>query len=374
MNRLSTFAYRFRWPVVIVWILLIAVSGYASQGLNDLLSNRFDLPDTESTAVLNLLKQDFGQRGDSSYQLIVESADGEPASTSLQRQTLAAAERAAAALGHATIGPLRTAGPLVYTTIGTTREPAASQLRTEPMRAAIGEVPGARTYLSGQTAINRDLQPLVNDDLLRGEAIAVPIAAFVLLFIFGTLISTLVPLGFALATVPTTLGIVWIAAHQIDMAIYVTNLVTLIGIGIAVDYSLLIVYRFREEMLHLQRAKLTAAERAAGADPRLVALDRTSNLLAATSSTMLRFKTDQTLPEAIAPQARVTGRIVQLKARDATDVERLLAALRLADVRIEDLEIGRADLEDVFLEIMQAASPQAAQLQPTAGLLKEATA
>jgi len=107
---------------------------------------------------------------------------------------------------------------------------------------------------------------------------------------------------------------------------------------------------------------------------KLVALDRTSNLLAATSSTMLRFKTDQTLPEAIAPQARITGRIVQLKARDAADVERLLAALRLADVRIEDLEIGRADLEDVFLEIMQAASPQATQLQPAAGLLKETTA
>jgi ABC-2 type transport system ATP-binding protein len=107
---------------------------------------------------------------------------------------------------------------------------------------------------------------------------------------------------------------------------------------------------------------------------KLVALDRTSNLLAATSSTMLRFKTDQTLPEALAPQARVTGRIVQLKARDAADVERLLAALRLADVRIEDLEIGRADLEDVFLEIMQAASPQAAQFQPAAGLLAEVAA
>ncbi len=107
---------------------------------------------------------------------------------------------------------------------------------------------------------------------------------------------------------------------------------------------------------------------------KLVALDRTSNLLAATSSTMLRFKTDQTLPEALAPQSRVTGRIVQLKARDAADVERLLAALRLANVRIEDLEIGRADLEDVFLEIMQAASPQAAQFQPTAGLLAEVAA
>ena len=107
---------------------------------------------------------------------------------------------------------------------------------------------------------------------------------------------------------------------------------------------------------------------------KLVALDRTSNLLAATSSTMLRFKTDQALPEALAPQSRVTGRIVQLKARDAADVERLLAALRLANVRIEDLEIGRADLEDVFLEIMQAASPQAAQFQPTSSVLTEVAA
>ncbi len=85
----------------------------------------------------------------------------------------------------------------------------------------------------------------------------------------------------------------------------------------------------------------------------LVALDRTANLLSATASTMLRFKTDQALPAALAEQARITGRIVQLKARDAADVERLLAALREAGVRIEDMEIGRADLEDVFLEIMQ---------------------
>jgi ABC-2 type transport system ATP-binding protein len=86
---------------------------------------------------------------------------------------------------------------------------------------------------------------------------------------------------------------------------------------------------------------------------RVVALDRTANLLAGTASTMLRFKTDQPLPAAVAPQARVTGRIVQLSARDATEVESLLAALRGAGVNVEDLEIGRADLEDVFLEIMQ---------------------
>jgi ABC-2 type transport system ATP-binding protein len=85
---------------------------------------------------------------------------------------------------------------------------------------------------------------------------------------------------------------------------------------------------------------------------RVVALDKTSALLAGTASTMLRFKTDAKLPAALAAQARVTGRIVQLKARDAGDVESLLAALRAGGVRVEDLEIGRADLEDVFLEIM----------------------
>jgi ABC-2 type transport system ATP-binding protein len=86
---------------------------------------------------------------------------------------------------------------------------------------------------------------------------------------------------------------------------------------------------------------------------RLVALDKTSALLSGRASTMLRFKTDSALPEALAGQTRVTGRIVQIKAHDAAEVESLLATLRGAGVKVEDLEIGRADLEDVFLEIMQ---------------------
>jgi ABC-2 type transport system ATP-binding protein len=90
---------------------------------------------------------------------------------------------------------------------------------------------------------------------------------------------------------------------------------------------------------------------------RVVALDRTSALLAGTASTMLRFKTDQALPPALAVHARVTGRIVQLTAHDAAEVEAMLGALRAAAVKVEDLEIGRADLEDVFIEIMRGESP-----------------
>jgi ABC-2 type transport system ATP-binding protein len=86
---------------------------------------------------------------------------------------------------------------------------------------------------------------------------------------------------------------------------------------------------------------------------RVVALARTTNLLAATVHQMLRFKTDDALPPAVASHARVTGRMVQVAAHDAADVETVLAQLREARVRVEDLEIGRVDLEDVFVEIMK---------------------
>ena len=54
-------------------------------------------------------------------------------------------------------------------------------------------------------------------------------------------------------TIPTTLGLVWVFAHTMDMAIYVTNIVALIGLAIAVDYSMLVVFRYREELAQDRR-------------------------------------------------------------------------------------------------------------------------
>ena len=84
----------------------------------------------------------------------------------------------------------------------------------------------------------------------------------------------------------------------------------------------------------------------------VVALSTMAELLQGSSSNVLQFKTDSMLPADLAAQARVTGRIVQLPAASAADVERILAQLRLAGVAVEDLEIRRADLEDVFLQVM----------------------
>jgi ABC-2 type transport system ATP-binding protein len=88
----------------------------------------------------------------------------------------------------------------------------------------------------------------------------------------------------------------------------------------------------------------------------VVALESTSSLLARASSNVLRFKTDNTLPPELAAQARITGRVVQLPAGDVATVERLLTRLREAGVTVEDIEIRKADLEDVFLDLTGSQS------------------
>jgi ABC-2 type transport system ATP-binding protein len=86
---------------------------------------------------------------------------------------------------------------------------------------------------------------------------------------------------------------------------------------------------------------------------RIVALDKTSALLKAASSNVLRFKVDGELPQALAMQARITGRIVQFPAHNALEIERYLAAVRQAGLVARDVEIRKADLEDVFLDVMK---------------------
>lgn len=100
---------------------------------------------------------------------------------------------------------------------------------------------------------------------------------------------------------------------------------------------------------------------------RVVALERTSELLKTASSNVLRFKLDGSLPEAFAAKARVTGRIVQLPAHDAHEIEQYLAIIRQAGLRVEDVEIRKADLEDVFLDLMAGRAASGVPHVPAAG-------
>lgn len=92
----------------------------------------------------------------------------------------------------------------------------------------------------------------------------------------------------------------------------------------------------------------------------VVALERTSDLLRSATSQVLRFKIDGELPPALRALARVTGRIVQLPVHDALEIESHLAAVRQTGLAAEDVEIRQADLEDVFLEVMNRQQSVAA--------------
>ena len=103
---------------------------------------------------------------------------------------------------------------------------------------------------------------------------------------------------------------------------------------------------------YLEEAEALCSRIAMLKQGRVVALAQTSELLKAASSNVLRFKIDSELPKALAEKARITGRIVQFPAHNANEIEQYLAAIREAGLVAEDVEIRKADLEDVFLDVM----------------------
>ena len=160
-----------------------------------------------------------------------------------------AARRAATELPTGRLAAAQALGDdVVSATIVSTLDAADAKAHTAAMREAVGTIPGAEAYLTGAAATEHDLDPVFEKDLQKGELmIAVPIAIVLLIVTFGTLAFVL-PLVFALVTIPTTLGLIWIVANSMELTTYITNFVSLIGLGVAVDYSLLVVYRYREEL------------------------------------------------------------------------------------------------------------------------------
>ncbi|HEX2103991.1 MAG TPA: MMPL family transporter [Solirubrobacteraceae bacterium] len=245
MIRWTGFVIAHRKRIVAVWLVLFALGAYAAANLGGLLSNRFSVPGAESERGLELIEKRMGDRSDGAFTLVATGVD-----TPAERAAVvAAARRAAGAIERGKPGPLLSAAPgVVYAQIATPLDNQDASNATPALRRAIGEPPGVTTYLSGYPAINHDTQKIFNEDLGRGESIGVPIALLVMAAMFGTLGGMFVPVVFAAVTIPTTLGLVWIFAHTMEMAIYVTNVVALIGLAIAVDYSMLVVFRYREEL------------------------------------------------------------------------------------------------------------------------------
>ena len=247
MERWTRFVMRHRWPVLAGWLAVVVVGGFAFLNLSSLLSNEFSVPGTDSEQARTILEHHFGDRSDGAFTVVFRVPDGVDRGEYLQLQgTL---DRAARRVPGATARRLIPASRrIVYGDVVSTLPIAKAKGYTDDLYGALPHSRSVQSYVTGQAAIQHDLDPIFSADLRKGELIALPIAVLVLLAVFGLSVAVTMPFIFAACTVMATLAGVYAYAHFLTTATYVTNLVFLIGLGVAIDYSLLVVYRYREEL------------------------------------------------------------------------------------------------------------------------------
>ncbi|WP_182111202.1 MULTISPECIES: MMPL family transporter [unclassified Actinotalea] len=153
---------------------------------------------------------------------------------------------------------------------------AEVQDRLEGLVGALADVdPDVTGQVGGTSLIFEEITGQVEKDLATGEAVALPIALLVMVLVFGGFLSAAMPMAGAIASIAGGLGAVYGLSHWLDMDSSVVNVVTLLGLGLSIDYGLLIVSRFREELSALDEPTTGRRRRGRG-DPAVeAALRRT---------------------------------------------------------------------------------------------------
>jgi uncharacterized membrane protein YdfJ with MMPL/SSD domain len=249
MARWTQFVLRHRGAFLAFWLVVLVLGGFASTKLAPLLSNSFAVPGTDSEHVRDVLSSDFGDRSDGEFTVVFQVRNShDPV---LLKRLQAVINRAAPVVPTAsptavTVDSRHVVEGDIVSTLGI----AQAKGYTPALLRAVGNPAGVEhTYITGTPALQHDIDPIFKQDLRHGEfEIAVPIALVVLLAVFGLSLAVSIPLLFAGCTITGALGILFGVAHLATTPTYTTNLIELIGLGISVDYSLLIVYRFREEL------------------------------------------------------------------------------------------------------------------------------
>jgi uncharacterized membrane protein YdfJ with MMPL/SSD domain len=234
----------------VLWAAATLAGMFAWSDLDGRLSGTGEVPGSESHTVSEVLRRDFGDAIEGSFLVVYEAPSSRWRSPAFVAAVRLSARRAArAAAGRSS--PLQSVSPRVtFAALPTELSAAAASRRAGAIERAAGRIPGARVEVTGVPIVVTRLSSIIADDLRRAEVVAVPITALVLLLLFGSIPAVAVPLLFALATISIAMGIVWVEAAFVEIPVYATSVVTLVGIALAVDYSMLYVSRYREEALH----------------------------------------------------------------------------------------------------------------------------
>ncbi|HEY3765797.1 MAG TPA: MMPL family transporter [Gaiellales bacterium] len=127
-------------------------------------------------------------------------------------------------------------------------DPDTARSYVQRFRAALRPPPGFAVDVTGAPAVFEDIQLATSADLRRAESIGIPAALIVLALAFGTAVAAGIPLAVGGIAVLATLGLLWLLAQGVPLSIFVLNIATMLGLGVGVDYALLAVSRFREEL------------------------------------------------------------------------------------------------------------------------------
>ena len=237
---------RFRRPVLAAWLVLLVAGVTLSLLLPAHLATSFAVPGTDSDRADSALARGFGERPEGTFTVVFRVRHSSDAT--VQRGLRARLEAAAGTLPGGRLETFRAGAGVVYGDIATNLSLQRAKEYTSSLRRALRSAGGPTALVTGQPAVQHDLDPKLASDLRRGEMLAVPLALLVLAFVLGISLALAIPFVFAACSIAGTLALLFVVSHLVSVTSYATNLVGLVGLGLAVDYSLLVVCRYREEL------------------------------------------------------------------------------------------------------------------------------
>lgn len=280
-HRWGAFVYRFRRPVAILAILVAIASVPLAARTADVLSAGGWLDATsESADVTARLDEEFGAGRSSVIALFRPTDPGQDATSAEVQAAIATSlagvigdDRVTGVVGYAETGDRRfisTEGDAAYVVIELDMSEEESVEFVDDLRALITPPAGMTYQLTGYGPITVDSAKQSEEDLQRAELISLPVAAVILILVFASAVAAGMPLLVAGLAIPSSLALIYLIAGVTEMSIFVLNIATMLGLALAIDYSLFIVSRYREE-LRRGRSVGDAVERAIATSGKAVA-------------------------------------------------------------------------------------------------------
>jgi RND superfamily putative drug exporter len=241
----SQTAVKARSLVLALWFVLTAFGLFGASHLDQYLTTSLVVPGSSSATANEILNQKFKENTEGTFAVMYKYKQASRVEIEGYKEAL---RKAASVIPGSEITQEKAFAGTLYANIGTPFNLKDAAKYTDNFRAALITEGLSGALVSGPPAIESDVVPILSSDLHRGQLIAIVLAALLLVATLGFTWAVLIPLIFGLATISTTLGIIYLLAHKYLMVLYVPNIVELIGVGLAIDYSLLMVSRYRREL------------------------------------------------------------------------------------------------------------------------------